>query len=301
MKQSAIRPLVWSGLYVLVLLSVMTPLSVLTVHFLMVPGLVLYMIVDRKAFVFYYAGVLFLVALAAGYYAVPVILASLLFMIPAVVMGTLYKKKTPARSAITAGILTLLAEFVLILILVSVWGPNVVGLAKQFFEESLNSVPPALLQNMPEDFLDTVITMMTRMIPLYLISLSFYFVVISHVLGRLILNAMNVEVPRMRPIKEWMLPKSLVWYYLAALFLDMFVAPDPESLLVMILWNLIPVLTFAFVVQAISFLFYVADIKSWNKALPVIGIIMSFLLPSIVSLLGVFDVAFKIRQSLQKP
>ena len=67
----------------------------------------------------------------------------------------------------------------------------------------------------------------------------------------------------------------------------------------MILWNLIPLLTFAFAVQAISFLFYVVHVKNWNRALPLIGIALAFVMPGIVSLLGVFDVAFDLRRRLR--
>ena len=198
-------------------------------------------------------------------------------------------------------IVTILGQFVLIILFVSLFGPNAIEMLREFMEESVATVPEALRQDLPDDLLDQVITVMTRTIPLYLITTAFWFTVITHALGSRVLRAVGVEVPRMKPVREWMLPKALVWYYLAALFIDLFTNPDSQSMLVTILWNLIPLLTFAFVVQAISFLFYIAHAKGWNKALPFVGIVAALFIPGIVSLLGVFDVAFNIRSRIAKP
>lgn len=299
MRLTGVKPLVWSGIYALFLLSLLTPFGIFTIHFMMIPGLVLFMLLERNAFLLHYAAVLLLFFVITGSFGWPIILISLFFMIPTVVMGTLYKKDTPAHTVITAGIITWLALLVLVILLVSLFGPNVVDVVREFMVESIHTVPEALRQDLPEGLIDQVITMMTQTIPLYMITMAFWFVVITHALGNRLLKALGVEVSRMKPVREWMLPKSLVWYYLVALLLDLFTVKDSQSILVMILWNLIPLLTFAFAVQAISFLFYVVHVKNWNRALPLIGIALAFVMPGIVSLLGVFDVAFDLRRRLR--
>lgn len=68
----------------------------------------------------------------------------------------------------------------------------------------------------------------------------------------------------------------------------------------MILYNIVPILTFAFCVQAVSFLFFITDVKGWNRSIPIIGIVASLFLPSLISLLGLFDIMFELRKKFQK-
>jgi uncharacterized protein YybS (DUF2232 family) len=292
--------LLWSGIYILLLLSLISPLNFLTVHFLMIPIVALFVKLQPKQFAIYYAIVLIVIFFLTGPFGWVVAVISLFFLAPSVMMGISYKKKASARTALMAGTTTMLAQLLLGLVLITLNGVNIHQAIGGFIRDSLDQAPDIWKAGLTDEVLDHAIQMMLTMIPSYLIFLSLYYVVITHWIGRRILIKTGEQIPGLRPIKEWMLPKSLVWYYLAALIVNLFVPADSDSIWSMILWNLIPLLMFTFAIQAISFLFYLADAKGWNKTLPIIGIVLFPLLPNLLSLLGVFDVSFDIRKRLKK-
>lgn len=294
------RPTIWMIIYALILLSLVTPFRILTIILLMIPSLMLYMYLDKKTFMVVYGFLIVLLFFLTGEYGTTIVLFSIFFMIPSVVMGIGYKRDLPARTVLTFGTLTLLVQLTVIIVLVSLLGPNVLESVKEFIQESISAAPQQLQQGWDQDFINLVVTMMTRMLPVYMMVFSLIYVFVTHSLSRQLLKSSGISVAKLPPIHKWMLPKSLVWYYLAALLLDLFTDPTSGTFLVTISWNVIPLLTLVFVVQAISFLFYVADMKRWNKALPIVGIFVALMLPSIVSMLGVFDVAFKLRDHIQR-
>ena len=134
------------------------------------------------------------------------------------------------------------------------------------------------------------------MIPASMFGYALFVAVITHWLGRLLLQRSEEALPSFPPVHEWMLPKSLVWYYAIAMLLNFLFRFEQGTLLYTVLVNLIPVLTFVFAVQAIAFLFYITHVKKWNKALPVIGILTFPLTSPYLSILGVFDVGFGLRK-----
>lgn len=278
----------------------MTPFGALTALFLMIPVLMLYMYLQEKVFAAIYIGLLAAMFLLTGEFGLSIVLFSLFFAIPAIVMGICYKRNLPASTVITFGILVIIVELTLMIIIISAFGPNVMEWIKQFIEESISTVPEQLQQGWDDNFISFVVTMMARMLPVYMFFFALVYVFVTHSLSRQFLRTTGISIAKLPPIKQWMLPRSLVWYYLIALVIDLFIDPTSGSLIVTVLWNVIPILTFAFVVQAISFLFYLADVKRWNIALPIAGIVVALFLPSIVSLLGVFDIAFKLRNHLKK-
>ncbi len=297
------QPVVWSVVYYFILLSIFTPLNVVAVSFIMIPVLILYVKTNPKTFAACYALTLVAAYLSAGVFGNALVFISLFFLIPVIVIGQLYKKKASARAVLTSATMAILAELLLLLIVGSLFGVNVQTSIREFLREGLSGLPEQWRSALSDDFLQQLVRVVTQMIPLYIISFSFYYAVITHWIARRILNRMGESIPGLRPAKEWMLPKSLVWYYLVALILDMFVPKDSTSALNMILLNLIPLLMFAFYVQAIGFLFYVSDAKNWGRWLPYAGIASFVLLPPahyFLSLLGVFDIAFSLRSRITK-
>src|SRR5690606_24384187 len=113
-------------------------------------------------------------------------------------------------------------------------------------------------------------------------------------------------LPALKPAKEWMLPRSFVWYYLIAVVLSFFTKPD-GSLLFMVLLNVEPLLKLAFIVQAVGFVFFLASVKGWSSRRPVwitVGsVLVMLILPGftqLFALLGLFDIAFPLRSRLKK-
>ncbi|MDF2960527.1 MAG: hypothetical protein K0S39_2262 [Paenibacillus sp.] len=297
----------WSLATVVLLLSVLLPvINMITFCLLMVPVLVQYVKLDTKRFLLYYGLSLAAVYIATslvftGLVGVVLVAISLFFLPPVIQMGNLYKKRAPARTVLTVGVVTLLIEMLLSILVAYMFGLNLIAKMKQFMLESLGTLPDQLRSMLAMDE-DTLVQLMSQMLPLYMIGFSLFLIAVTHWLARKLLNRTGESIPGFKPVREWMLPRSFVWYYVIALFMEFFVR-DTSSIFFTLLLNLLPLLTAAFAVQAIAFLFYVAHSKHWNRTLPIVGIIVLLIFPPayfMFSLLGVFDVAFPIRERMTR-
>jgi len=294
--------IIWAVVTVALLLSMMTPFIIFTVSFLMVPVLMLYVKSSTKRFVLMYVLSLLIVYLLTGLHGIFLLSVSLFFLPPVLVMGNLYKRKAAARTVVTSGTVTLLAESLLTLVIGYLLGFDPISKFKQFMSNYVTTMPSGLRELLPNDH-DWYVNLMVQVIPLYLILFALFYAFVSHGITRWFLNKSGEGIPGLRPMRERMLPKSFVWIYLIAFVLDLFIDPASNSLLATLLMNLLPILVLAFAIQAICFLFYIAHANKWKPILPIVAIVILCFMPPflfIYSLLGVFDVAFPIRERFKK-
>ncbi|WP_230633165.1 DUF2232 domain-containing protein [Paenibacillus athensensis] len=294
--------LIWSLVTVVWLLSFMTPLLPLTIGFLMVPVLMLYVKTTTRSFILYYVGSLLVVYLLSALQGLFLISISLFFLPPVLAMGSLYKRKAAARTVLTAGTVTLLGESLLSLMISALSGLNPIGSYKAMMNDYFqNIMQPALKQMLGSDQ-DLYLNAMVQWIPTFLIMMAVFYVFVSHGLSRWLLNKTGESIPGLRPMREWMLPRTFVWLYLLALILGLFI-PTSTSMVSTILQNLLPLLIFVFTIQALAFLYYIIHQKGWNRALPFTAtalLAIMWPLMFVYSLLGVVDVAFPIRERFKK-
>jgi uncharacterized protein YybS (DUF2232 family) len=302
------RMLGWSLLTVVMLLSVLlTPFNIITINLLMVPVMFQYVKLETKKFLLYYGLSLAVVYLVTSLFTIGwvgiVLVAISLFLLPPVIqMGNLYKRRAAARTVLTVGIVTLLTEMLLSILVAYLFGFNMIAKMKQFMLESLETVPEQLKTILLPIDPDTLVQLMSQLLPLYMIGISFFLILVTHWVARRLLNRSGELIPAFKPVRDWMLPRSFVWYYVVALFMELFVK-DTSSVIFTVLLNLLPLLTVVFAIQGIAFLFHVAHIRSWNRALPIAGIVVLLVVPTayfMFSLLGVFDVAFPIRERITR-
>jgi uncharacterized protein YybS (DUF2232 family) len=297
----------WSLATVVLLLSVITPLNIITFNLLMVPVLIQYVKLDTKRFALVYGIGLALVyvltsVLMMGWVGLLIISVSLFFLPPVIQMGNLYKKRAAARTVVTVGTVTLLAEMLLSILVAYLFGFNLIDKMKHFMLESLDTLPSqfkGMLAMDPNDLVQLV----SQMLPMMMITCSIVPIVVTHWLSRTILNRSGEAIPAFKPMREWMIPRSFVWYYMFGLLMELFVR-DPSSVFYTLMINLLPLMTTVFAIQAIAFLFFVAHTNRWNRALPIMGIVVLVLFFPLTyflfSLLGVFDVAFPIRERMTR-
>ncbi|MGG1518995.1 DUF2232 domain-containing protein [Paenibacillus oryzisoli] len=296
------QSIIWSAVTVLFLLSFMTPFIVFTFSFLLVPIVMLFVKSSTKHFIISYVVGLLVIVLLTQWHSWFLVTLSLLMLPTVLAMGTLYKRKAPARSVLTAGIVTIIAEALLGLVCSYLFGFDPVDRFKDFMQSSIDTMPPAMKELLPTD-MDVYLNFIVQVIPLYLIFFALFYTFVTHGVSRWLLNKSGEGIPGLRPMREWMLQKSLVWIYLVAFVLDMFTTPDASSLISTLLMNAMPLLMLVFAVQAIGFLFFVSYANRWKPVLPIIGIVILCVMPPlflVYSLLGVFDVAFPIRERFKK-
>lgn len=103
----------WSVVYLLLLLSLSTPFLIITTLFMIIPAVLLFTTLNTRQFILSIVPVWLILGLISPLY----ILIAAYLLVPALVMGRWYKKKAPASSVIVAGTITLLGEFLLLLLL----------------------------------------------------------------------------------------------------------------------------------------------------------------------------------------
>lgn len=296
------RPLLWSAAALLLLLSVAVPVvNIVTIMLLVVPFAVLYVILPVGSFAVHVAAVWFAAFVIMGPAA---LMIGFFFIVPAFVMGELYRRKTAARTVMTGVTLTLLGLFLLELAALSfIFDIQLIGEMGRLIRRNFESLADeGLLPTdvWTPDMTETLIDSMVASLPMALIVISFIYAAFSHWAARRALLKSGVEVPAFRQAKDWMLPRTFVLYYLIVIVLDFLTPEQDGSFLSVVVINLLPLLRFAFTVQAIGFFFFLAAQKKWHRSVPLLLAVPVLLFPPL-SLIGVLDVAFPIRKSFVRP
>jgi uncharacterized protein YybS (DUF2232 family) len=287
---------IWGVVYLLMLLSLITPLGLITIHLMMIPLLLLFVMLDLKRFILLYAGILTILIVVLGSGGVILALTSMFFLAPSIAMGIQYRKESSSGTVVTTGIIVLIAVMLLLLLISSALGANITEEFSKLLKSDPNFMAMINTIVQSEDQIDSFIEIMNSMIPMMMIMIAVYYTMITHWLGRKLLSRLWKPVPKLKPMKEWMLPRSMVWYYLIVLVLDMVLEINTGSVISVIVLNSLPLLTYAFALQAVGFLFFIADMKGWNRVLPIVAIILLPFMPSLLAWIGVIDVTFNLRK-----
>ena len=95
----------------------------------------------------------------------------------------------------------------------------------------------------------------------------------------------TLKWPHFRDLR---LPKSLLWYYLIAMLLALFVNTDKNSYVDMAITNLFFILQFFILMQGYSLVFYISHVKVWAKAIPILIVVVSLLNPIFITIVRIF-------------
>lgn len=295
----------WSVVYLLLLLSLTIPLTVVTTFFIIVPVVLLYSTLTTKEFIVHIALVWIISSLTVG----PVILLqAAYFLIPGVVMGYLYKKRASALRTILSGAGTIIGLFLLMLLISTVFFKfNLVTAIEDIFNMAMEP-----LQNVAESSVTGAAVwtpemsqyfsnIIARMIPFAMIVCSLIMATVAHAVVRPALGSMGQIVPKLPPLRDWRMPRSLLWYYLVGFLLQMFGGEAvSQGFLGTILLNALPLLQFLFMIQAASLFFFAAYHRKWNPAIPVLLVVALFIVPPL-RIVGILDIAFPLREMLTRP
>ncbi|MCA1054901.1 YybS family protein [Rossellomorea aquimaris] len=115
-----------------------------------------------------------------------------------------------------------------------------------------------------------------------------------------LLKKLGVTVPAFKPFRKWVLPKSILWYYLIVLIVPIFAQPEEGTYLFNAVMNVLYVLQTLLAVQGLSFLYFLGHHKGWSKGILILLTIISIPLLYLVRILGIIDLGFNLRQRLQR-
>ncbi len=297
------KSVAWSATALLLLLSIPTSLNIVTLFLLMTPMVVLYTMLKPLSFALHMACVVAAAFVLSGSYALVALTFGLFFLIPSIVMGHLYKKRAAPKRVVLIGFVVILAQLLVeLMIFSSQYDVDLTSYltvlledASQALDTSGTLLPEGWAADTASQLTDTIMTML----PALLLLTSFGLAGLTHFLSRRALALTGIQTPSMPQMKTWMLPRSLVFYYLIALVLSFMVSAEDPGFLTLVVANAVPVLRFAFTIQAIAFFFFLASVKRWHKAVP-IAIAVPILLYPPFYLIGLLDVAFPLRKYFTK-
>ncbi|KUP09989.1 hypothetical protein Q73_00145 [Bacillus coahuilensis m2-6] len=132
----------------------------------------------------------------------------------------------------------------------------------------------------PEGTMDQLINMVDLfviMIPAYMVMMALATAFLALWINIPIAKRFGVEAPKFPPFKDWMLPRSLIWYYLIALLLTLFGGFEMGSFGFAAVLNVRFLLELFFILQGLSFLYFFSYTKQWNKAIPITITVFLFL------------------------
>lgn len=301
MLKFSFKSAVWSAVLLLLLLSLLTPLSVLSIFFMMIPGVILYASLSVKSFVLHLVPVAIILFMVDPIY----LLFMLILILPALAMGNAYKKQKSALFALMTGAGVMLAEYLLLLLIgsllfqfdLSSYIKDVVQLTIEPLTNSSNQMINGFVwtPEMTED----VAKQTQLMIPFALVVTSMVMAFITHIIARPILSVMGMNVPKLPPAREWRMPRALIWYYFLALIIEVVSRQSDGSYWKMIAMNLSPLINLGFMIQAIGFFFFLSHIKRWNPVIPfLLGAAVFFIGP--LRIVGIIDLAFPLREAISK-
>jgi len=300
---AAIRhSLILCGIHAFMLLSVLTPFGLVSWQFQMVPLILWMVLVPAKVFVPVYAGLLLLLQLFPGGLGLLFALLSLFCLPASAAMAWQYRRQNGPYPTVVTGALAWIAVLLVMFMALFAARIDLVGMMEQSIMEN-----PVFRQMVPAVFgseaqLHQAVSLVVDAMPMAIVMFAVYQAMLSHWLSRKLLTRFWRPVPRMKPMKDWRLPRSLIWYYLVVLLVDLFVPFEAGSLPAVILLNALPLITYAMAVQGIGFLFFLADAKGWSRALPVAAAVAVVLIAPLVQLvawLGVMDLAFPLRERMK--
>ena len=234
--------------------------------------------------------------------------ASLIFAAAGVAIGdAIYNKKSKVFMFISTSIVLLVTfaiQYVISLRLFEVdFIRDSMELMKTSYIESIKMTEKLTGQATPKEVMDNMnnmLNMLEMTIPasITLAMLFVSFIIITVNLP--ILKRLKVDVPKFAKFSELRLPRSVLWYYLIALSINLFVQPEPNSSLAIIMLNVSMILWILLTLQGISFIHFAIDAFGYPKFIKVLSTIVAIPLYSFVILIGIIDLGFNARDYIRE-
>lgn len=290
-------------LFILVALSTsfVTPFALLGYFFIIVPMVVLLLLQTPRNF--FSLGIIVSLTVPAllSYSTVWFVWAYVLLMLlPAVWMSNAYKRGEHAKTVIRVGTIGVTVSFILLYAILTIAYPQMLDGLATLVRESIQTLPQQLQTQLGDDFVESYINMVTKSIPMTMLIIAFIITALTHTTTRRVMKRYSVTLSELKVSDEWKVPRAWVFIYAIAVLLNVSLPNDDTSFISIALMNLIPVLMVAFSIQALGFLVYLARYKKWAKAMPVLCIVLYPIINALIVLLGILDIAFPLRKSLNK-
>ena len=227
-----------------------------------------------------------------------------------IMIGSFLKRDKPMTPMFISAVLIFLAGIIVTYAAtVVLTGVNYIEETMKVMEESIDSSTKIMesfgqapTEKIIEGMHDSISTL-TTLIPSLLVITSIFMVLLIFLAAQPILKRFSDKSLNWPRFQDLRLPKSLLWYYLITMLLALFVNMDNNGFVYMAITNLFFILQFFIMIQGYSLIFYFSDVKGWAKAIPVLIVVASLLLPIfaiLIRFLGIIDLGFPFRETIKK-
>ncbi|EHS54876.1 DUF2232 domain-containing protein [Paenibacillus sp. Aloe-11] len=293
----------WSVIYLLLLLTLLTPLKIITVFLLIVPGAVLFSSLHFKGFLIHVMPALLILALLDVYS----LLLAIYFLIPSMLMGRIYKRGGSSFQALMTGMGVILAEFLVVLLIatysfgfdLSQYLRDQAAITEHIVQQILSANPMLSGTNWTAEDTQQLGTMLIGRVPYVLIVTSFLLAVITHALVRPALSSLDVPVRKMKPAREWRLPRALIWYYLLAIVIEWIASSSNGSWIQMVSISMLPLVHACFTIQTIGFVYFWMHSRKMSSVIALLLSLVVLIVPPL-RIIGIIDLAFPLREAITR-
>jgi uncharacterized protein YybS (DUF2232 family) len=236
-------------------------------------------------------------------------LIALPFVFAGLVMGYSYKKKETAQAIASGAIAYVLSIVISYAASIAFFQVDPISVYNETMNEALEASDQIMgaLGNGEQaeaqmKMIKETMELLPYLLPAIFVASAVVSSFLTHWIAKPFLKRFAQGVKPLKPFREWMLPRSIIWYYLATIFLYFFPLKRGDFLYSVQI-NAELILGILLLIQGLSFLFYYCYIKNIPKAVPVIAIVLSVLFPIvlfIVKIIGIADIGFTMRDKLKK-
>lgn len=156
--------------------------------------------------------------------------------------------------------------------------------------ESVNQLPADF-----DEIVRTSLQSFSLVLPGYFIAMMFITAWVYIIIALPILRKLKIPVPRFAPFRDFQLPRAVIWYYLIVSLLSLFAAFEVGSFGDMLIVNAIFVFRCLLFLQGISLVHFYFNHQGWPKWGAVATTIVLIPFYSIVVIIGVIDLGFRLR------
>ncbi|MER1958656.1 MAG: YybS family protein [Solibacillus sp.] len=260
---------------------------------------------DRKS-----SALVFVAAVAVTFFigGLLILPASLIFAAAGMTIGdAIFNKKSKVFMFISTSVVLLITFAIQYVIAVRLFEVDFIreslDLMKTSYMESIKMSEKITGQATPKEVMENLTSMLNTLemtIPASITLAMLLFTLLFMAVNLPILKRLKVDVPKFAKFSELRLPRSVLWYYLIVLSINLFVRPERDSALAVIMLNVSMVLWVLLTVQGISFIHYMLDCYKQPKFLKVISTLVAIPFYSFVVLIGIIDLGFNARDYIQQ-
>ncbi|ETI66864.1 YybS family protein [Neobacillus vireti] len=263
---------------------------------------------ELKNIVAFFLAAIFLSFLAGSFLGLGLML---LYGTIGVIIGFMLQKNKSRTSILIVNSLIFMAGLVIYYVIsVAFFKLNIINELTAALNDTVNNSQDLLKALGQEDQIELIkkqnadlLKMIETLVPYFLIMMSITAVFIIQWVSFPILKRFGVSVQPWGSFRNMSLPRSLLWYYLIALGVNILAHPQEGTYLYTVVTNATYILNMFLLFQGLAFIFYIFYQKSVSKGFNALVVILAFMIPIvhyIILMLGILDIGFDYRKRFKK-